>query len=249
MMAIILGANPLGINVRPLMFADSISYFAAFSAGLLSFFSPCILPLIPAYFTFITGTSLEELTRGTDADIRRKVLLATLAYVLGFSLVFVLLGASASFFGGFITTHSAWLRIGGGLLIVFLGIHLTGLIRIPGLDFEKRVHVREKPLHFLGAFLVGMAFGAGWSPCIGPLLGSILVIASSRETIMEGMVLLSIYSAGLAIPFVIIAIFINYMLAFMRLATNVLKYVNWVEGIILIVVGILLMTNQLGLLN
>jgi len=229
------------------MFAESISYFAAFSAGLLSFFSPCVLPLIPAYFTFITGASLEELTRGTDADIRRKVLLATLAYVLGFSLVFVLLGASASFLGGFINTHSAWIRIGGGLLIVILGIHLTGMIRIPGLDFEKRVHVREKPLHFLGAFLVGMAFGAGWSPCIGPLLGSILVIAGSRETIMEGMALLSIYSAGLAIPFIVIAFFINYMLAFIRRANKALKYVNRVAGILLILVGISLMTNHLVL--
>jgi cytochrome c-type biogenesis protein len=229
------------------MFTETVSYFAAFSAGLLSFFSPCVLPLIPAYFTFITGASLEELTRGTNVDVRRKVLLSTVAYVLGFSLVFILLGASASFLGGFINTHSAWLRIGGGLLIVILGIHLTGMIRIPGLDVEKRVHVREKPLHFLGAFLVGMAFGAGWSPCIGPLLGSILVIAGSRETIVEGMSLLGVYSAGLAIPFVIIAIFINYMLAFLRRATKTLKYINRIAGILLILIGISLMINQLVL--
>jgi len=222
------------------MFAETVSYFAAFSAGLLSFFSPCVLPLIPAYFTFITGTSLEELTQGTAADVRKKVLLSTVAYVLGFSLVFILLGASASFIGGFINTHSDWIRIGGGLLIIILGIHLTGIIRIPGLEIEKRVHVREKPLHFLGSFLVGMAFGAGWSPCIGPLLGSILVIASHQETIMEGMALLGVYSAGLAIPFIVIAFFINYMLVFLRRATKVLKYVNLVAGTLLILVGIAL---------
>lgn len=227
------------------MFTETISYFAAFSAGLLSFFSPCILPLIPAYFTFITGASLEELTQGTNAQIRKKVMFSTLAYVFGFSVVFVLLGASASFLGGFIHTHSAWIRIGGGLLIIILGVHLTGIIRIPGLDFEKRVHLHKKPLHFMGAFLVGMAFGAGWSPCIGPLLGSILVVASSQETVFEGMVLLGIYSAGLAIPFVVIAFFINYMLAFLSRATKVLKYVNRVAGILLIIVGLLLMTNQL----
>ncbi len=227
------------------MFTDTVSYFAALSAGLLSFFSPCVLPLIPAYFTFITGISLDELTRGTDADVRRRVLLATIAYVLGFSLVFILLGASASFLGGFINTHSDWLRIGGGLLIIILGIHLTGMIRIPGLNLEKRVHVREKPLHFFGAFAVGMAFGAGWSPCIGPLLGSILVIAGSQETVMQGMILLGIYSAGLAIPFILIAIFINYMLAFLRRATKTLKYVNKVAGILLILIGISLILNQM----
>jgi len=227
------------------MFTETISYFAAFTAGLLSFFSPCVLPLIPAFFTFITGISLEELTNGTNADIRRRVLVSTLAYVLGFSLVFILLGASASFLGGFINTHSTWLRIGGGLLIIILGIHLTGWIRIPGLDFEKRVHLREKPLHFLGAFLVGMAFGAGWSPCIGPLLGSILVIAGSRETVMEGMALLGVYSAGLAIPFIMIAVFINFMLGFLRRATRTLKYINKVAGILLILIGIALIGNPI----
>ncbi len=227
------------------MFTETVSYFAAFSAGLLSFFSPCILPLIPAYFTFITGASLEELTEGTTARIRKKVLFSTLAYVLGFSVVFVLLGASASFLGGFISTHSDWIRIGGGALIIILGIHLTGIIRIPGLDFEKRVHPKSKPLHFMGAFLVGMAFGAGWSPCIGPLLGSILVVAGSQDTVFQGMVLLSIYSAGLAIPFLVIAVFINYMLAFLSRATKVLQYVNRVAGILLILLGLLLMSNQL----
>lgn len=229
------------------MFTETISYFAAFSAGLLSFFSPCILPLIPAYFTFITGASLEELTQGTTARIRKKVLFSTLAYVLGFSVVFVLLGASATFLGGFISAHSDWIRIGGGVLIIILGIHLTGIIRIPGLDFEKRVHPKSKPLHFMGAFLVGMAFGAGWSPCIGPLLGSILVVAGSQDTIFQGMVLLSIYSAGLAIPFLVIAVFINYMLAFLSRATKVLQYVNRVAGILLILLGLLLMSNQLTL--
>ncbi len=228
------------------MLNEPVSIFAALTAGLLSFFSPCVLPLIPAYFTFITGTSLDELTTSNDHRVRKKVILSTLAYVLGFSLIFVLLGASATLLGRFVTTHSDWLRIGGGLLIVVLGIHLTGLIRIPGLEFEKRVHLNQRPIHFMGAFVVGMAFGAGWSPCIGPLLGSILVIAGNQETIIQGMALLSVYSAGMAIPFLIIAVFVNYMLRFLNRAKKSLKIINQLAGILLIVVGVLLMSDQMA---
>ena len=164
------------------MFAETISYPAALLAGLLSFFSPCILPLIPAYFVFISGFTLDELT-GCENGIRKKVVLSTIAYVLGFSSVFILMGASASYLGSFIQIYSTAIRIIGGVLIMFLGLHLTGWLRFNALEFEKRVHLDKKPIHFMGTFLVGMAFGAGWSPCIGPLLGSILIIAGSKETV------------------------------------------------------------------
>ena len=227
------------------MFAQTVSFPAAFVAGLLSFFSPCVLPLIPAYFTFITGFSIEELTEKYNSEIRKKVFFSTFLFVLGFSLVFILMGASASYLGGLMVTYKKLIRIIGGLLIIILGIHLTGLIRIPGLDFEKRMTLEKKPLHFLGTLIIGMAFGAGWSPCIGPLLGSILIIAGSQETVLQGIILLGIYSAGLAIPFIIISIFINFLLIFIKKASKVLKYVNVAAGAVLIVVGLILISNKL----
>ncbi len=227
------------------MFTQTVSFPAAFVAGLLSFFSPCVLPLIPAYFTFITGFSIEELTEKYNSKIRKKVFLSTFLFVLGFSLVFILMGASASFLGGLMYTYKKLIRIIGGILIIILGIHLTGLVRIPGLDFEKRITLEKKPLHFLGTLIIGMGFGAGWSPCIGPLLGSILIIAGSQETVWQGVILLGIYSTGLAIPFIIISIFINFLLTFIKKASKVLKYVNVVAGVVLIVVGLILVSNKL----
>ncbi len=227
------------------MFTQTVSFPAAFVAGLLSFFSPCVLPLIPAYFTFITGFSIEELTEEYHSKIRWKVFFSTILFVLGFSLVFILLGASASYLGGLMVTYKKFIRIIGGILIIILGIHLTGVIRIPGLDFEKRITLEKKPLHFFGTLIIGMAFGAGWSPCIGPLLGSILIIAGSQETVWQGVMLLVIYSAGLAIPFIMISIFINCLLTFIKKASNVLKYVNVVAGVALVVVGLILVSDKL----
>jgi cytochrome c-type biogenesis protein len=231
------------------MFAETVSYSAAFAAGLLSFFSPCVLPLIPAYFSFITGMTLDELTQNYDTGIRTRVLISTSAFILGFSTVFVLLGASASFLGGLTYAYRDYIRIAGGIIIIVLGIHLTGLIRIPALEFEKRIHLKSKPLNIFGTFLVGMAFGAGWSPCTGPQLGSILAIAMGKETITQGVVLLAIYSAGLAIPFMIISVFVNYLLVFVKKATRFMKVFNVVAGSILILAGCLLLANKLYLLT
>lgn len=231
------------------MFTEAISYPAAFTAGLLSFLSPCVLPLIPAYFTFITGFSLEELTESRDSEIRKKVFLSTILFVSGFSLVFILMGASASYLGGLIYNYRELIRIIGGVFIIILGVHLTGIIRIRGLDFEKRINMEKKPLHFLGTFIVGMAFGAGWSPCIGPLLGSIIIIAGSQETVWQGIILLGIYSAGLAIPFIIMSVFINFLLIFIKKASRVLQYINTAAGILLIIVGLILVTNKLYVLT
>ena len=230
------------------MLTESVSYPAAFLAGLLSFFSPCILPLVPAYFTFITGLSLDALT-GEDARRRRgAVMRATLAYVLGFSLVFVLLGASASLLGGLILDYRDAIRIAGGVVVLVFGIHLTGLVRIRWLDFERRVHLNRKPMHLLGTFLVGMAFGAGWSPCIGPLLVSILIVAGSQETVWQGVWLLTLYSAGLAIPFLVLSAFAHLLVGFVRKAARAIRVLNLTAGLLLIVMGLMLLTNRLYLI-
>lgn len=225
----------------------TVSWSAAFVAGLLSFLSPCVLPLVPAYFTFITGLSIEELDAG-GAAVRRRVILSTLAYVLGFSVVFVLLGAAASSLGGLLNSAKDWLRIGGGILVILFGLHFLGLLKIPGLEFEKRVEVREKPLHLAGVFVVGMAFGAGWSPCIGPMLGSILVLAGNQETITRGMGLLAVYSFGLALPFLVISVFIHTMLTFLKRAKRVLPYINKAAGALLVLLGGLLLSGHLNAL-
>ena len=231
------------------MFTQSISYSAAFLAGLLSFLSPCVLPLIPAYFTFITGFSLEELFRKDSPAIRKKVFFSTLSFVSGFSVVFVFMGAAASGLGSLIAEYKDYIRIVGGIIIVLLGIHMTGWVRFKRLDVEKRIHIQKKPIHLMGTFIVGMAFAVGWSPCIGPLLGSILIIAGSKETIWQGVGLLSAYAAGLALPFIMISFFVNFLLEFLRRVSRTMKYINLAAGILLIAVGIFLLTDSFTLFN
>ena len=229
------------------MFTQDVTFPAAFAAGLLSFFSPCVLPLIPAYFSFITGLSLDELT-ADNREIRQKVILSTLAYVAGFSFVFILFGASASLLGGLVSEYDWAIRYIGGAVITLFGLHLLGIINIKALQFERRFHVNEKPLHLAGTFVIGMAFGAGWSPCIGPLLGTILVIAGSQESVMKGIWLLTVYSAGLALPFILISLFINSMLGVMRRATRIMGIINKCAGTLLIAIGLLLIFDKFRIL-
>jgi len=230
------------------VFAETITYPAALFAGLLSFFSPCILPLIPAYFSFITGLTLDELTEDKK-ETRKKVILSTLFYVAGFSFIFILFGASASFLGGFANQYSWVIRYMGGGIILIFGLHLLGLINIKGFNFEKRIHVKKKPFHLMGTFVIGMAFGAGWSPCIGPMLGSILIVAGNQETVLQGVFLLAVYSAGLAIPFLIMSFFINSILEIMKRATKFIGVINKISGILLIVIGLLLIFDKFRLLG
>ena len=229
------------------MFTENITYSAAIIAGLLSFFSPCILPLIPAYFSFITGLTLDELTQDKK-EVRQKVIISTLFYVAGFSFIFILFGASASFLGSVASQYSWVVRyLGGGIILVF-GLHLLGIINIKGFNFEKKIHVKEKPMHLMGVFVIGMAFGAGWSPCIGPMLGSILIVAGNQDTVLKGVSLLAVYSAGLAIPFIIISFFINSILGIMKRATKFIGALNKASGILLIVIGLLLIFDKFRLL-
>jgi cytochrome c-type biogenesis protein len=230
------------------MFED-VTYSIAFLYGLLSFFSPCVLPLIPSYFCVITGLTLEELTQAPNAAFRRKILLSTLAFVLGFSIVFILLGASASYLGGMLAPHKRAIRMLGGTLIILFGLHLTGVVRIPFLQYEKRVRIQQRPLHLVGILLVGMAFGAGWTPCIGPILGSLLVLAQDKETMGQGVRLLCAYSLGLSLPFILLSAGINYLLVFTSKANKVLRFANPVAGVLLILTGLLLVTDKLRLLS
>ncbi len=229
------------------MFTETITFPAAFIAGLLSFFSPCVLPLLPAYFSFITGLSLDELTENKKEN-RQKVIFSTLAYVCGFSFVFILLGASASFLGGLVRDWAWVVRFFGGGVIIVFGLHLLGIINITALEFEKRLHVKEKPLHLVGTFFIGMAFAAGWTPCIGPMLTSILFLAGSQETVSQGVLLLAIFSSGMALPFLILSFFIHSILAFMKKTRNLIRILNIVSGLLLIVIGLLLIFGKFDII-
>ncbi len=232
------------------MFPEQITFVSAFIAGLASFLSPCVFALVPAFFTFITGLSLDELTDSQKtAETRRKIVLATLAYVAGFSFVFIMMGASASFLGSFIYNSSRIISVAGGVVIIIFGLHFAGLLRIPFLDYEKRFHVSKKPARLFGVFLVGMAFAAGWSPCVGPILGSILTVAMDGRSAYEGMWLLTLYSAGLAIPFLVLSVFINSLLRFIRKTAVAVRYVNKVTGMLLIIFGVMLLTDKVNVVS
>ncbi|MDJ0875618.1 MAG: cytochrome c biogenesis protein CcdA [Desulfobacterales bacterium] len=230
------------------MLDQSITYPAALAAGLTSFLSPCILPLVPAYFSFISGYSFDELTGDQPSGLRRKVVESTVAFGLGFTLINILLGASASLLGGLIMRYNFLIRIGGGLVIIILGFHLIGLLRIRFLEMEKRLHLRKKPTHILGTVLVGMAFAAGWSPCIGPILSAILFLAAVEETVLEGVMLLSVYSFGLWVPFLLMSLFINQMLVILHKTKRALKFVNVATGVMLIGLGMALIFDRFGML-
>ena len=217
----------------------------AFLAGLLSFLSPCVLPLVPSYLSFITGVSGV-----TELESRRHLALVhALLFVAGFSIIFIALGATATELGLLLKSWQAWVERVGGALIVLFGLYTLGVLRIGVLSREARVQLSNKPLGFLGSVLVGMAFGAGWTPCIGPILGSILLYASSRADLGEGLRLLAAYSLGLAIPFLVAAWALE---AFLRWFQRFRRYVRWVEivaGVLLVAVGLLLLTGSFTVLS
>jgi len=221
----------------------SFGLLVSFSAGLLSFLSPCVLPLVPSYVTFITEMSLEEVR-----SARRTALVHALLFVLGFSLIFIALGATASVLGRVLFVARVWIaRLGGALIIVF-GLYLLGVFNSRALAQDKRIYLADKPLGYLGTVLVGLAFGAGWTPCIGPILGSILIYTSSTADLQRGLLLLTAYSAGLAIPFIAAALAIDRFLAAFARYRSTLKWVNRVGGVILIAAGLLLVTSYFTLL-
>ena len=234
---------------------ENVTLLAAFGAGLLSFISPCVLPLIPGYLSYISGLSLDEM-RGTPgrpgaavavaapAHARQRVLIASLAFIVGFSLVFIALGASASAIGSFVLTRKTLFgRIAGAVVILF-GLHTMGVLRIEWLYQEKRVHTSKKPGGPFGAMLVGIAFAFGWTPCIGPILAGILAIAATRRGVGEGVRLLSAYSLGLAVPFFATALAINRFFGAMSRIRRHYHAIELVSGGLLVAIGLLIFTNR-----
>jgi cytochrome c-type biogenesis protein len=229
---------------------EKVSLLAAFGAGFVSFISPCVLPLVPGYISFVSGVSLESMReeRGEGVAARRstmKIVANSLLFILGFSVVFVALGASATFIGQFLVEKlSLFSKIAGVVVIVF-GLHVMGVFRIPFLQYEKRFHARSRPLGLMGSFLVGLAFAFGWTPCIGPILGAILAFASTKETVAEGVYLLSAYSLGLGLPFFATGLAMNSFLSLSKGIKAHFRTVEIVSGILLVLVGILILTNSL----
>ena len=214
-------------------------YLIAFGAGLISFLSPCVLPLIPGYISYISGQSLQEILNKKKINFFPLIL-----FCLGFSTVFVLLGASASFLGQTLLQNSEVLRILAGIVIIIFSLQLIGIINIPYLNFEKRFDAKESR-NILFPYVIGVAFGFGWTPCIGPILGSILALASIEETLTRAVILLILYSLGLAIPFVLSGYLIQKFLLFSKNFRKNINLISKIGGIILLVTGILILTNQL----
>jgi len=223
---------------------NQVSLLAAFLAGVVSFISPCVLPLVPSYVTFITGVSFDELTAGNvGPQVRRLTIIHSLAFILGFSLVFIALGASATVAGQCLREDQDTVRRVGGVLIIVFGIFLTGLIPIPALSRERKKQLTTKPLGILGSVLVGVTFAAGWTPCIGPILASILIYASTAKTVSTGILLLSVYSLGLGLPFFIASLALNSFLAASRGIRKHLRTIEVASGVVLILFGALLVSN------
>jgi cytochrome c-type biogenesis protein len=229
---------------------QEISGMIAFSAGVLSFVSPCVLPLVPSYITYITGVSFKELTEAeARSKLRRAAIFHSLFFIMGFSLVFILMGASATYIGQLLAQYQSWIMKGGGILIILLGIHFTGIINIPFLQMEKRFEMRKKPLGYAGSFLVGVAFAAGWTPCIGPILSTILIYASTSKSLATGIVLLTYYSIGLGIPFFLSSLAFNSFLSAFDKIKRYMRVINLVSGLFLIGIGILFLTDTFQEIN
>ena len=235
---------------------DNVTLLAAFGAGLLSFISPCVLPLIPGYLSYISGLSLDEM-RGVPVagggnavavarppGVRRQVVLSSLAFIVGFSLVFVSLGAAASAIGQFLAERQALFNRIAGAVIVIFGLHTMGVLRIEWLYQEKRVHTSRKPAGFIGAGLVGVAFAFGWTPCIGPILAGILALAGSQETVAKGVRLLAVYSLGLGVPFLATALMIDRFFSAMGRIRRYYHTIEIVSGALLVAIGLLIFTNK-----
>ncbi|WP_336787576.1 cytochrome c biogenesis CcdA family protein [Paenibacillus sp. MMO-177] len=214
----------------------------AFSAGLLSFLSPCVLPLIPVYLSYIAGTSATDLK---DSSNKLTVISQTALFVLGFSILFVLLGISVSSVSRLLSEHMRLVQQIGGALIVVFGLHMTGLLRIKLLYSEKRFLPSGSPGKKTGALVLGMAFAVGWTPCIGPILSSILIYAGSMATLGKGVLLLSVYALGLAVPFLLSAVLIDNLSAYLRKVTKHLPKISVASGLVMMLMGVLVFTNQL----
>ncbi|HXF93210.1 MAG TPA: cytochrome c biogenesis protein CcdA [Nitrospiraceae bacterium] len=227
-----------------------ISFFAAFSAGLLSFVSPCVLPLVPSYISYITGLSVEQLTDAAERSrFRKTIIMNSLLFIAGFSVVFVAFGASASLIGQMLIAYQEHLRRFGGILVVIFGLYLLGILNLNFLKTEKRFHFRNRPAGYLGSFLIGVAFAAGWTPCVGPVLGTILLYASTTDALTDGVTLLTCYSLGLGLPLFLTALGVDRFLAYFKEVRAYLWGVSTVSGVLLVVVGVMIYANSLTMIT
>jgi len=226
--------------------AQQVSLVMAFFAGLLTFLSPCVLPLIPAYISFITGMSIDDLVSGREekSKMTGRIFLEMVLFILGFSLVFILLGASASYFGKFVLSHLKLLRTIGGILVILFGLYIAGIFNISFFGYERKIHLKMKPTNILGSFIVGIVFALGWTPCVGPILGTILTYAGTQETVSKGIFLLSSYSLGLGIPFLVSGLAVNLFLRGFRKIKKYSRPISVVTGGLLILFGILILTGK-----
>ena len=227
-----------------------ISLIAAFSAGLLSFVSPCVLPLVPSYISYITGLSVEQLTDASErVKFKKAIVLNSLLFIAGFSSVFIAFGASASLLGQVLITYQDHIRRFGGALIVVFGLYLLGILNLNFLKMEHRFQFRSRPAGYVGSFLIGVAFAAGWTPCVGPVLGSILLYASTTDSLVSGVVLLTSYSLGLGLPLFLTALGVDRFLAYFKQARAYLWGVSTVSGVLLVVVGVMVYANSLTMVT
>jgi cytochrome c-type biogenesis protein len=230
--------------------ASNLNILVAMAAGLLSFLSPCVLPLLPSYISFVAGISFEEV-QGTVANsrTRRAILINSLLFILGFSLVFIALGAGATLVGQVLFQNQRVIQKIGGVFIILMGLYVAGWLRIPFLMREWRVELKDRPAGYLGAIMVGITFAAGWTPCIGPILGSILTLASVSQTVGTGITMLAAYSLGLAIPFLVSSLAINRFVVYFDRFKRFIPVVTRVSGLILIAVGLLLVSDYFTVLS
>jgi len=226
-----------------------MNLFVAFLAGLFTFLSPCVFPLIPSYISFMTGFSIEELSAGDRKNLLNKSMLGSLCFIAGFSIIFILLGFSASFAGSLVFEFQNYIRFIGGSIIIFFGLTLMGLLRNRYLEIEKRFSIKKRPVGYAGAFILGVTFAAGWVPCAGPILSSILTIASTSGSRSFGGLLLFSYCLGLGLPIFVSAVAFNYFLVIYRKTVKYLKLISVISGAVLILIGILLMTDNLSSLS
>lgn len=232
------------------MFETQVSVFAAFVAGILSFLSPCVLPLVPGYISFISGVSIEDLRHGDRREVLTKTVITSLAFVVGFSVVFVLLGATATTIGKFLLSKIVLISKIAGIIVIILGLHFLGLFKksLQFLNYEKRFHVQNIQPGIASAFVVGLAFAFGWTPCIGPILGPILFLAGGQDTVWSGIFLLSIYSLGLGVPFLLTAIATHSLLNVFDKVKRHFQVLEIISGVFLIFIGILMVTGQFSIL-
>jgi cytochrome c-type biogenesis protein len=227
-----------------------ISFSLAFLAGVLSFLSPCVLPLVPSYVSFITGISFKDLTVGSDRKrIRYLTMTNSMAFIAGFSTIFIVLGISSSAVGKFLFQYVDLIRFVGGILVIIFGLFIAGFLKLDFLMKDKKFHLSGKPAGYIGTFIVGMTFAAGWTPCIGPMLGTILVYAGSKGSALYGFQLLGVYSLGLAVPFFVSALAINVFLSYSPKIAKFMRVIMIASGLLLIIFGILLLTDHLRTLG